>query len=108
VDLGDMLQCVQKGLDVFGVNVKDATYFALEANDNLTPWEILEFPEAFIRALKEVFGPGYVIAERSVIKEMQKMFEMTLPASSYSMSEAFNIARRQIEDENRGSGVPSI
>lgn len=89
------MSCVDLGLDAFGVNMKEATYSALSINDDLRPCEMFEFPDAFTRALKEVFGAGYVMAERSVIKELQKKFSMTSPASAYSIADVFRIARRE-------------
>ena len=101
MDRCDLLQCINDSLDSFGVNLKDATYSALRTNDDLAPCEILEFPEALVRALKNVFGQAYVFAERSIIIEMQKKFTMVSPASSYTMLEAFRIARREIRKSSR-------
>jgi len=98
VDRSEILGCVQKGVDYFGINMMNATYDALEMNDNLSPPEIFEFPEAFVQALETVFGPAHVLAQRSIIREMQKgLDEMTGPASSYSISDAFEIALRHID-----------
>lgn len=101
MDKCDLLRCVDSGLDAFGINLKDATYSALRTNDDLSPCEVLEFPEALVRALKDVFGQAHVFAERSIILEMQKKFTLVSPASSYSMSEAFRIAKREIRKSSQ-------
>jgi hypothetical protein len=101
VDNCDLLRCVDQGLDNFGSNIKSATYSALQVNDDLQPCEIFEFPEAFERALKSVFGDGYVLAERSVVKEIQKKFVIRCVPSSYSVADAFQIARGEIRKSSR-------
>jgi hypothetical protein len=100
----DLLQCVDLGLDAFGINMKQAAYSALEIDENLTRCEMLSEPEAFVRALQTVFGSGYVFAERSIIIEVKKKFGLDFPASSYSIPEAFGIAHRQIRKLSHASG----
>lgn len=93
MDECDLLYCVNAGLDAFGSNLKVAIYSELGALGELSPSELLSNPEAFERVLMKVFGDGYVLAERSIIREMNKKFELGAPVSSYSIGDAFGIVK---------------
>jgi hypothetical protein len=98
MEMYDLLQCVDRGMDTFGTNMKQAVYWALMSKESLSSDKILENPEAFVRALKEIFGSGYPLAERSIVKEMKKTFELNLPSGSYDILEAFDIVRKDITE----------
>jgi hypothetical protein len=50
------------------------------------------------RALKDIFGPdGFVLIERTIIKEIKKVFlNLKAPASSYTIFDAFEAAGKYI------------
>jgi hypothetical protein len=95
----DLLQCVDRGLDAFGTNMKQAVYWALMSKESLSSDKILAKPDAFVRALQEIFGNGYPLAERSIVKEMKKTFELSnMQPGTYDIIEAFEIASKEITD----------
>ena len=94
----DLLQCVDRGLETFGSNVKQSIYWTLTSKEGISSDRILSSPEAFVRALKEIFGDGYVLAERAIIREMKKTFDLSAPTSSYSIADAFDIVSKDIAD----------
>jgi hypothetical protein len=94
MEVYDLLQCVDRGLDAFGSNMKQATYWTLMSKEAISSDKILTNPEAFVRALKEIFGSGYALAQRAIVKEIKKTFD--LPTSSYDIIEAFDIASKTI------------
>jgi hypothetical protein len=94
----DLLQCVDRGLDTFGTNMKQAVYWSLMSKEAISSDRILSNPEAFVRALKEIFGTGYPLAERSIIREIKRTFELDSPMSSYNIPEAFEIASKFITE----------
>ena len=98
MEMYDLLQCVDRGLDAFGTNMKQAVYWALMSKEAISSDRILSNPEAFVRALKEIFGAGYPLAERSIIREMKKTFELKKPSSSYSILEAFDLVSKDITE----------
>ena len=98
VEMYDLLQCVDRGLDAFGTNMKQAVYWTLMSKEALSSDRILSNPEAFVRALKEIFGNGYPLAERSIVREIRKTFELCKPSSSYNIREAFEIASKFITE----------
>ena len=96
----DLLLCVNAGLDAFGLNMKNAIFTELGADAEMSPTELLSDPEAFENALKKVFGEGYVLAERSIIREMKKKFDLSAPGSSYSIGDAFVVVRRKLRSQS--------
>jgi hypothetical protein len=92
----DLLQCVDRGLDTFGTNMKQAVYWSLMSKEAISSDRILSNPEAFVSALKEIFGNGYALAERSIVKEMKKTFELDMSPNSNSILEAFEIVSKDI------------
>jgi hypothetical protein len=103
VDICDLIECVDSGLDFFGANIKEATYSALENNEGVSSCEMLSNPESLVVALKSVFGAGYILAERSIINEMKKKFDLRSPASYYTIDDAFRLASRKIRENSRRS-----
>ncbi|HXQ91852.1 MAG TPA: hypothetical protein VN739_02520 [Nitrososphaerales archaeon] len=98
MEMYDLLQCVDRALDAFGTNMKQAVYWTLMSKEAISSDRILSNPEAFVRALKEIFGNGYPLAERSIIKEMKKTFELNQPTSSYNILSAFEIVSNDITE----------
>jgi hypothetical protein len=98
MEMYDLLQCVDRGLDTFGTNMKQAVYWSLMSKQAISSDRILTNPEAFVRALKEIFGNGYPLAERSIVKEMKKTFELKMPSGSYNILEAFELVSKDITD----------
>jgi len=97
----DLLLCVELGLDAYGLNMKKATYSALGTDEETFPTKIIRDPDALEDALKIVFGSGYVLAERSIVREMKKKFDLNSPASSYTVSDAIKIASEEIRGHPR-------
>jgi hypothetical protein len=98
MEMYDLLQCVDRGLDAFGSNMKQAVYWSLMSKEAISSDRILSNPEAFVRALKEIFGNGFQLAQRSIVKEMKKTFELNLPSGSYDILEAFEIVSKDITE----------
>src|SRR5271169_1037000 len=95
LEMYDLLQCVDRGLDNFGTNMKQAVYWSLMSKEAISSDKILSNPEAFVRALKEIFGNGFPLAERSIVKEMKRTFELNMSSSSYNILEAFETVRNE-------------
>jgi hypothetical protein len=93
-----LLRCVDKGLDSFGSNMKQAVYWTLMSKETISSDRILSNPEGFIRVLKEVFSSGYPLAQRAIVKEIKKAFEVDVPAGSYNLLEVFEIVSKEITD----------
>lgn len=76
--------------------MKQVVYWTLLSKEAISSDRILSNPEAFVRALKVIFGNGYPLAERSIVREIKKTFELPNPSSSYNILKAFEIASKDI------------
>jgi len=94
----DLRLCVDKGLDSFGSNVKQAVYWSLMSKESISSDEVLSNPDAFIRALKEVFNAGFPLAQRAIVKEIKKTFEIDMSPGSYDLQEALDLVSKEITD----------
>ncbi len=95
MEIYDLLQCVDRGLDSFGSNMRQAVYWRLMSDEALPSDKILENPEAFVRVLKAIFGSGYPLAERSIVREIKKTFHLNLPPQC-NISDTFELASKEI------------
>lgn len=93
MEMYDLLQCVDRALDKFGSNTKQATYWTLMTKEGISSDRIVANPEALSRILAEIFGgDGSKIVEKAIVKEIKKTFNLENPSSYYSLGEAFDIA----------------
>jgi hypothetical protein len=91
----DFLQCIDRGLGVFGDNIRQATYVNLTLQENISSDDIVANPDAFVKILKQVFGNGYPLAERSILREIRSTFSVD-PAHAHSIRDAFEEAGKNI------------
>ena len=98
LEMYDLLQCVDRGLDSFGTNMKQAVYWTMMSNAAISCDKIVSNPDAFIKALREVFRDAYPLAERSIIREMKKTFDLRGVPSSYNIVDAFELASKEITE----------
>jgi len=97
MEMYDLLQCVDRALDKFGSNTKQATYWALMTKEGISSDSIVSNPEALSRILAEIFGEdSSKIVEKTIIKEIKKVFSLENPSSYYSLDDALEIARRDM------------
>ena len=95
MEMYDQLQCVDRALGVYGSNMKQAIYWRLTSKEGVSSDGILSNSEAFVRVLHEIFGNGYNLAERSIVREMKRTF-YELPPSCKTIPEAFDMVSREI------------
>ena len=99
MEMYDLLQCIERALDSYGSNTKQATYLALSMNQGISADKILSNPQALDRAIVEVFGPaGAKLVERTIVKEIRKVFDIDNSGSSYTIFDALEIASKEITD----------
>ncbi len=93
----DLLQCVDRALDKFGSNTKQATYWALMTKEGISSDRIVSNPQALSRILQEIFGnDGSQIVEKAIVKEIKKAFDLESPSSHYSLTDALEIASSEL------------
>jgi hypothetical protein len=97
MEMYDLLQCVDRALDKFGSNSKQATYWALMTKEGVSSDTIVSSPEALSRILAEIFGEeGSKIVEKTIIEEIKQVFSLEDPSSHYSLDSALEVARREM------------
>ncbi len=94
----ELVQCVERGLSFFGANMKQAAYSSFSSRKRIGSEDILANPCEFVNALKDVFGPGYPLAERAIVKEIKSEFELFSPSRSYNLQDALENAKIKIAE----------
>jgi hypothetical protein len=93
MEMYDLLQCVDRALDKFGSNTKQATYWTLMTKEGISSDRIVANPEALSRILQEIFGfDGSKIVEKAIVKEIKKSFNLENPSSYYNLGDALQTA----------------
>jgi hypothetical protein len=90
VELVELLECIDKGLDRFGAGVKQVVYFRMKESIGLERNGIVSSPEKFEAFLENMFGIGAAGVERSIMKEIVSTFEL---GAASSLSNAILRAR---------------
>jgi hypothetical protein len=67
---------IRRGLDSLGKNVSDAFFSEMETSFGMTRSEVVYFPEKFAEALSGYFKAGSSIVERTVSREIVKLFDI--------------------------------
>lgn len=76
----------------FGESATKAILWHIERNSHLKLKEIPAKPGLFIKALKEMLGPGSWTVERMIVREIDSAFNITSKAESFE--EAVTRARK--------------
>ncbi len=93
----DLLQCIERALDKFGSNAKQATYWAIMTKEGISWDDIIANPDPLMRVLAEIFGEdGSKLVEREMVKEIKKEFSLENPSRTYAISDALEISRKSL------------
>jgi hypothetical protein len=91
----DLLQCIDKGLEPFGLNVKQSIYWKMSILHNFSREEMIENPQLLVDIIKETLGDSAVEVEKSIIREIRTSFGIS-PEESESLIGAVGGAKKQI------------
>ena len=91
----DLLQCVDKGLDPFGTNVKQSIYWKMSILHNYSRNEIIENPELLQSVIRETLNDSAVSVEESITRQIRLKFDLPTE-NARNLSEAIENAKRQI------------
>ena len=104
----DLLQCIERALDKFGSNAKQATYWALMTKEGVSWENVSTNPEPLMRVLEEIFGAeGSTLVERQIVKEIKTVFSLEAAASRYTISDALEIARKSMTGISENPVIPT-
>ncbi|MDA4131085.1 MAG: hypothetical protein OK457_09965 [Thaumarchaeota archaeon] len=97
MEMYDLLQCIERALDKFGSNAKQATYWTMMTKEGISWDNILTNPDPLMRVLAEIFGEdGSKLVEREMVKEIKREFSLENPSRTYTLSDALEIARKSL------------
>ena len=88
-----ILRGIDSGLDAFGVNVRTVFYSEMEKYYQFERKDILGHIEEFVRSISRFFTVGSCLVERTIGREILKIFDIpTCP--SLNISSALEIVKR--------------
>lgn len=87
-----ILQSMDRGFDSIGKNIKVVFYKALQDDNSMDRGSIFSHPDDYIDFLRKFFGPGSILVERTIAREI--LSGMNLPASTNSIKTALEIVKR--------------
>ncbi len=91
----EIMECIDEGLNLFGPNIKYTVYWRMTILNNLPREGILVNPEAFVKGLQSIFGPGAALIETEIVRRMREKFDME-DLKSENLPEAIRHVRKQI------------
>jgi len=74
----DLLECIDKGLEPFGSNVKQTIYWNMTILHGSQRAGLIGDPSVFAKVLEEIFGASAVGIEKSIIREIRKVFKLSV------------------------------
>jgi hypothetical protein len=98
-----ILGCVDRGMASLGESARQAILWHIERNSRVKRKEIPTKPQEFIKALKEMLGPGASLVERLIVREVHLAFGIAGSLESFAgvVSRARGVWREREEWTNR-------
>jgi len=88
----DLLQCIDKGLEPFGSNVKQSIFWKMSILHNYSRTEVIENPELLTDVIRETLSDSSIAVEESITNEIRQKF--TIPyKESESLVDVIRSAR---------------
>ena len=72
----EIIQCIDRGLSVYGPSIKHAVYWQMMIDHNLRLNDIPLDVQAFSKSLEAILKAGAVLAERAIAKELIASFDL--------------------------------
>ena len=106
METNDLIQCIDKGLDIYGSNAKQAVYLILTMRNGISYEEVTANPDALEQSLQEVFDDSSEVVKRTIAREIRKVFGLKNVRNSNDLGEVLEAAIRCISgisvSENSG------
>ena len=91
-----LLQCIDKGIDVFGDSAKSVIYYRFSTIYNSSRKDILLKPQLFCESLRAFFGERSFHVEESIVGAIVDTFHPQDVTYADSRTRAVTEARKQI------------
>jgi hypothetical protein len=95
-----VLGCIDTGLGSIGMAGREAVYWFLAQKLGLKREGIPDHSNEFLEALKNLFGQGAGILEKTIVRQLRETFNITL---GENLGEVLALIKRR--DSPRGSGA---
>ena len=99
-DEDKILECIDKGIDVFGSTVKSVIYYRFKVTFDLERKDIIRKPEQFSESLRAFFGERAFNVEASIVAAILDTFPLSDVNLSDSAARAIVSARTFVHSHN--------
>jgi hypothetical protein len=86
-----VLACIDEGMNSIGSAGRQTVYWYLAKKSDLKREGIPDHPSEFLEALKNLFGQGAGILERTIMRELKQGFNITL---GENLAEVLSLIKR--------------
>jgi hypothetical protein len=91
----DLLGCIDRGLEPFGSHVKQTIYWKMMILHCSHREGIINDPSIFVKVLQEIFGASAIGIEKSIVRELRKVFALSVEDRE-TLTSAIVAARDQV------------
>jgi hypothetical protein len=91
----DLLGCIDRGLEPFGSHVKQTIYWKMMILHGSQRQGVIAHPGTFAKVIEEIMGGSAVGIEKSIIREIRKVFDLSVPKTE-TLVTAIDAARERI------------
>lgn len=90
------MDCIDGGLDQFGLTVKMVIYHRLQTTHDLQKKDVPRKPEIFSNAVREIFGIGSAVIEEKIVSSIVDGLHPKNVKKTDSLIHAITEARREL------------
>ncbi|MGI0091454.1 MAG: hypothetical protein ACREBS_07075 [Nitrososphaerales archaeon] len=91
----DVLRCIDKGLEPFGSHVKQTIFWRMAILHDSTQSRVIANPGILSIVLHELLGDSASGIEKSIIKEIRRVFDLSVEESR-TLTDAITSATKQV------------
>jgi hypothetical protein len=91
----DLLQCIDRGIEPFGSNLKHSIFWKMSILHNYSKQEVIQNPTILISVIRETLGDSSAAVEKSIVREIRNTFNLERE-DSRDLAGAIEGAKRQI------------
>ena len=95
-----LMEAIDEGLLMLGESGREVIYFRLKQSYALKKEDVPGNPEIFVRCLREIFGSGAEVIERTIIRSLHKKLGIEFrEKKGFGFMEYLSEARKNFEQK---------
>jgi len=95
-----LMEAIDEGLLMLGESGREVIYFRLKQSYALKKEDVPGHPEIFVRCLREIFGSGAEVIERTIIRSLHKKLGIEFrEKKGFGFMEYLSEARKNFEQK---------